>query len=120
MPPPPASEASKKRKRADAELAAPSSSSGVKTPVPGMPEFERHHESTIPARLAVGARVEHPLRGLGTVSSHQASDPCKVFVAFDNGESHGYREHSWPKLNPPGSMPHAPLFPPTGDSIRVE
>ena len=74
----------------------------------------------IPARLAVGARVEHPLRGLGTVSSHQASDPCKVFVAFDNGESHGYREHSWPKLNPPGSMPHAPLFPPTGDSIRVE
>ena len=50
---------------------------------------------------------------------HEATPPLKVFVAFDNGEVHGYRGHSWEKLHPAGTLPElfdAPVFPP----VRAE
>ena len=65
---------------------------------------EHAHEP--PRRLAVGSRVRHEARGLGTVSRHEHGHhhhyhhpgAVRVVVAFDMGESHAYRAHAWPKL----------------------
>ena len=55
----------------------------------------------VPRRLAVGARVRHDTRGPGTVTRHDRTHghPLKIFVVFDSGETHGYKQESWPKLH---------------------
>jgi hypothetical protein len=60
------------------------------------------------AGLVIGARVEHPNRGHGTVQSFQGAThghplyadgtPLKVKIAFDSGETHAYKNNSWDKL----------------------
>ena len=51
---------------------------------------------------AIGTSKKDPVHADGT--------PLGVLVDFDNGETHGYRVHSWVKLYPPGCLT-APEFP---------
>ncbi len=66
-------------------------------------------ESTVKAAgLTMGSRVVHDKHGHGTVfkvegatSGHPMygdGTPLKVFVQFENGETHGYKNTSWHKL----------------------
>ena len=52
---------------------------------------------SIPEHLKVGVRVEHSSRGVGTVDKHQFY-PLKVYIAFDNGGTHGYTANLWHKI----------------------
>ena len=54
----------------------------------------------IPVHLTIGSRVEHPKRGLGTVVKVDPSPLTRVFVAFDEGDTHGYLQKAWHKLTP--------------------
>ena len=65
----------------------------------------------VPSRLSVGERVQHSSRGSGVVARHEAAPMHKVFVNFENGETHGYRQHSWVKLQVDGAFADAPQFP---------
>ena len=59
--------------------------------------------SDIPPHLALRSRVTHDSCGPGIVARHQMAPPTKIFVAFDSGETHGYRASAWPKIRPEGS-----------------
>ena len=69
-------------------------------------EEAAHASVLVPRRLAVGARIRHDLRGLGTVTRQEFDrthgHPLRIFVAFDSGESHGYKQESWQKLHEAG------------------
>ena len=52
---------------------------------------------SIPEHLKVGQRVEHSSRGVGTVTKHQFNS-LKVYITFDNGETHGYKAQLWHKI----------------------
>ena len=67
-------------------------------------------ERPIPEHLTVGSRVQHATRGLGIVVKLESlpSAARRAFVAFDDGDIHGYPEQSWVKLSPAG-LPLASL-----------
>jgi len=48
-------------------------------------------------KYAVGDRVMHGTRGVGTVAEHM--DDGRTMVRFDNGEEHRYKPSSIPKLS---------------------
>ena len=45
---------------------------------------------------AVGTRVSHPTRGIGSVTEHM--EDGRVRVKFDDGDEHRYKRSSWHKL----------------------
>ena len=105
-------EAKKRLRRSSARLARrPSNASESESDVDSMhgsddgseDHHDARHEHEPPRRLAVGSRVRHEARGLGTVSRHDHGHlhhhgELLVVVAFDMGKSHEYRQHAWPKL----------------------
>lgn len=57
-----------------------------------------------PQHLTVGSRVRHATRGSGTVVKVELLPAARrAFVAFDDGDIHGYPESSWRKLSPGGA-----------------
>ncbi len=60
------------------------------------PRTARNTPRTPRPKPAVGTRISHPTRGIGSVTEHM--EDGRVRVKFDDGDEHRYKRSSWHKL----------------------